>query len=120
MRSADTGAPSAKADSKRRDESVEITFGDFSHDRDAEDGSIELSLSCVDDESLVLEMRVQRFVGPSCGQEERREGRSVNVFGIAGEQGRDAELAKGRPDACGAPAIGGVPRHPTAGARKLV
>src|SRR4051812_13017535 len=71
-------AKSAEGDLERRDESVEVALGDFAHDRDAEDGSIELPLSCVDDEPVLLEVCVKRLVGLSGGQTERRQRCSVH------------------------------------------
>src|SRR6187200_3046681 len=68
---------SAEGGAKGGAESVEIAFRDFAHDGDAEDGSIELPLSCIDDEPVVLQVRVQLLVGLLRGEAERRQRRPV-------------------------------------------
>src|SRR5689334_6695015 len=75
-------------------EPVEVAVREVAHHGDAEDGAVEFPLAGVDDEALVLEVRVERFVALAFGEVPRRERRAVDVLAI--EERLHAELAQRR------------------------
>src|SRR5687767_14964136 len=103
---------------QRADESVEIAIGELSHDRDAEDGSIELPLPCVDDESVFLQSCVQCLVGFSVWKAERRERRAVVFFAF--EQEADAEIGERLANELGPLGVERETSLPAAALRELV
>src|SRR6187402_993159 len=111
------GPVSAEGGTKRGSESLEVDVADLAHDRDAEDGSIELSLSCVNHEPFALQMRMQRLVRLVFRKAEGAERRSVGRFF---DQRRDADLAQRRADAVHSMRVGCMAFLPAAALRELV